>query len=123
MYTHNKKLTPYAKDLRKNMTTEERKLWYQFLRLYPIRFLRQKVIKNYIVDFYCAKASLVIELDGGQHYEDDAQAYDEIRDTELKKLGYTVLRFTNLDIKNNFESVCDMIDREIQLKISFQPPL
>ena len=62
MYNHNKKLTPYAKKLRKNMTLEERNLWYKFLRGYKIRFLRQKVIKNYIVDFYCSKASLVIEL-------------------------------------------------------------
>ncbi len=65
MYHHNKRLTPYAKQLRKNMTYEESKLWYNFLRTYNVRFLRQKVIENYIVDFYCAKASLIVEIDGG----------------------------------------------------------
>lgn len=117
MYNHNKKLTPYAKKLRKNMTLEERNLWYKFLRGYKIRFLRQKVIKNYIVDFYCSKASLVIEIDGGQHYEDDAILQDKMRDKELNELGYKVLRFTNFDIKNNFEGVCDTIDKTVKERI------
>ncbi len=78
-YKHNPNLTDNAKKLRKNMTKEERHLWYDFLRQYPVRFLRQKVIDNYIVDFYCAKAKLVIELDGGQHYEESIQRYDKIR--------------------------------------------
>ncbi len=117
MYNHNKSLTPYAKALRKNMTPEERCLWYNFLRQYKIRFLRQKVIKNYIVDFYCSKASLIIEIDGGQHYEDNAILNDRLRDEELSKLGYKVLRFTNLDIKNNFEGVCFVIDKNVQERI------
>ena len=117
MYNHNKKLTPYAKKLRKNMTLEERNLWYKFLQEYKIRFLRQKVIKNYIVDFYCSKASLVIEIDGGQHYEDDAILQDKMRDKELNELGYKVLRFTNFDIKNNFEGVCDIIDKTVKERI------
>lgn len=124
MYNHNKKLTPYAKKLRKNMTLEERNLWYKFLRGYKIRFLRQKVIKNYIVDFYCSKASLVIEIDGGQHYEDDAILQDKMRDKELNELGYKVLRFTNFDIKNNFEGVCDTIDKTVKERIPHLiPPL
>ena len=68
-FKHNPKLTKNSKILRKNMTKEERHLWYDFLRDYPVRFLRQKVIDNYIVDFYCSKARLIIELDGSQHYE------------------------------------------------------
>ena len=117
MYNHNKNLTPYAKVLRKNMTPEERNLWYKFLRQYKVRFLRQKVVKNYIVDFYCSKASLIIEIDGGQHYEDSAMLNDRLRDEELSKLGYKVLRFTNLDIKNNFEGVCSVIDKNVQERI------
>ena len=66
---HNPKLVPSAKNLRKNMTNEERHLWYEFLRDYPLRFSRQKILGKYIVDFYCAKAKLVIEVDGSQHFE------------------------------------------------------
>ena len=76
---HNKKLTPVAKKLRKNMKKEERRLWYDFLRGYPVRFLRQKVIGDYVVDFYCASAKLVVELDGSQHYEADGAAKDKVR--------------------------------------------
>lgn len=73
---HNKALTPIARKLRKDMTREERHLWYDFLREYPIRFLRQKVIGSYVVDFYCAAAKLVVELDGSQHYEEKGIADD-----------------------------------------------
>lgn len=76
---HNASLTANARSLRKNMTKEERHLWYDFLRAYPVRFLRQKVIDNYIVDFYCSKARLIVELDGSQHYEAGAVKKDEIR--------------------------------------------
>ena len=117
MYYHNKNLTHYAKELRKNMTYEERELWYKFLRQYSVRFLRQKVINNYIVDFYCSKAALIIEIDGGQHYDDEALKNDELRDKELENLGYKVLRFTNTDIKNHFEEVCFVIDRSVKSKI------
>ena len=117
MYHHNKKLTPYAKQLRKNMTYEESKLWYNFLRTYNIRFLRQKVIENYIVDFYCAKASLIVEIDGGQHYENNAVEKDGLRDKVLESFGYKVLRFTNLDVKNNFEGVCGVIDATVKSRI------
>ena len=76
---HNKKLVPLAKQLRKNMTKEERHLWYNFLSNYPIRFSRQKILGQYIADFYCAQAKLVIELDGSQHYEPDGLKHDSIR--------------------------------------------
>ncbi|MBR5472404.1 MAG: endonuclease domain-containing protein [Clostridia bacterium] len=105
----NKKLTPNAQTLRQNMTRQERHLWYDFLKNLPVTFHRQKVINNYIVDFYCAKYSLVIELDGSQHYEDNGIKKDCIRDDYLKSLGLTVLRYSNLDIDKNFHCVCEDI--------------
>ncbi|GEM_PF-292930 len=99
----------YAKQLRKNMTPWERKLWYDFLRTYPVRFQRQKCIDNYIVDFYCASARLAIELDGGGHYEEQKIAEDEARTKVLTQYGITVLRFSNLDIDQHFPEVCDAI--------------
>lgn len=107
---HNKVLTPYAKNLRKNMTKQEKHLWYDFLRTYRLRFLRQKVIENYVVDFYCSKAKLVIEIDGGQHYTEEAMEYDKKRTEILEGYRLKVIRFTNLDIDNNFEGVCNSID-------------
>ncbi|MBR2488869.1 MAG: endonuclease domain-containing protein [Clostridia bacterium] len=104
--TNNQKLTPNAKTLRKNMTKEERHLWYDFLKSLPITFNRQKVIGNYIVDFYCAKAKIVIELDGSQHYETSGQKSDKKRDEYLNNLGITVFRYSNLDINRNFRGVC-----------------
>lgn len=83
---HNKALTPIARKLRKDMTREERHLWYDFLREYPIRFLRQKVIGSYVVDFYCAAAKLVVELDGSQHYEEKGIADDQTRTEFLQNM-------------------------------------
>lgn len=111
--TNNSKLTPNAKELRKNMTKEEKHLWYDFLKSLPVTVNRQKVIGNYIVDFYCASANLVIELDGSQHYEDDGKQSDIIRDEYLKNLGITVLRYSNYDLNNNFEGVCLDIQKHI----------
>ena len=113
MKGYNKQNIPLAKNLRKNMTPWERKLWYKFLRSYPIRFQRQKAIGNYIVDFYCHKAKLVIELDGSQHYTDDGREYDAIRDEYLSSLGLTILRISNYDINNNFEGVCMLVHEKI----------
>ena len=113
-YRHNPKLTDNAQKLRKNMTQEERHLWYDFLRQYPIRFLRQKVIDNYIVDFYCAKAKLVIELDGGQHFEEDALQYDAARTEKLAAYGLRVLRIPNNEIYENFDNVCEYIDYTVR---------
>jgi very-short-patch-repair endonuclease len=94
-YKHNPKLTGNAKTLRKNMTKEKRHLWYDFLKIYPVRFLRQKVIDDYIVDFYCAKAKLVIELDGSQHYEKEGLLRDIIRTERIEAYGLTVIRIPN----------------------------
>ena len=110
MKTYNKDNIPLAKQLRKNMTPWERKLWYEFLRKYPVRFQRQKVIGNYIADFYCAGAKLVIELDGSGHYETKQFAKDALRTHELENMGFHVIRFTNLDIDHSFAEVCESID-------------
>ena len=108
---------PLAKELRKNMTPWERKLWYQYLRTYPILFQRQKAIGNYIVDFYCAKARLVLELDGGGHYSEEQIQKDMLRTRELESMSLTVVRICNLDIDNNFRGVCEYID-EIMNRLS-----
>ncbi len=102
----NQKLTDYAKSLRKEMTKEERHLWYDFLKQLPMTVNRQKVIGNYIVDFYIASSKLVIELDGSQHFDDKGKAQDSQRDSDLRALGITVLRYSNLDINKNFRGVC-----------------
>lgn len=99
----------YAKELRKNMTRQERHLWYDCLRDYPLRFRRQEVIGNYIADFFCDKARLVIELDGSQHYDADEQRYDKRRTAYLESLGLRVLRFSNYDVDTNFDGVCQAI--------------
>ena len=106
---YNPKLKANAQYLRKNMTKEERKLWYEFLKTLPLTFNRQKVIGNYIVDFYCASANLVIELDGSQHYELEGKEQDAMRDRFLKDLGLTVLRYPNSDIYAHFDAVCEHI--------------
>ena len=110
MKEYNKANIPLARTLRKNMTPWERKLWYNFLRNYPIRFQRQKAIGNYIVDFYCAKAQLVVELDGGGHYTPHQSNKDDIRTKELENMNLKVLRVCNLDIDRNFRGVCEYID-------------
>ncbi len=105
----NKNLTPNAQTLRKNMTRQERHLWYDFLKSLPITFHRQKVIGNYIVDFYCAQHKLIIELDGSQHYEDQEVIKDKKCDKYFNSLGITVLRYSNLDVDKNFRGVCEDI--------------
>ena len=106
-----------ARNLRKNMTPWEAKLWYQFLRKYPVRFQRQKTIDHYIVDFFCAKAGLIIELDGGGHYDPEQTEKDKRRTKALEEHGYFVLRFCNMDVDENFYGVCTVIDETIQAKI------
>ncbi len=118
MKGYNKDNISLAKNLRKNMTPWERKLWYNFLRNYPIRFQRQKSVGNYILDFYCAKARLVIELDGGGHYTPEQEGKDSIRTKELEAMSLMVLRFCNLDIDRNFSDVCACIDMAVQEAIS-----
>lgn len=121
MLKYNKDLIAYAKELRKNMTPWEIKLWNWFLRDYPIRFQRQKVIDNYIVDFYCAKARLVIELDGGGHYTEEQIQYDKNRTKVLESYGLRILRICNLEIDNNFDNICDYIDREVKKSLPQSP--
>ena len=111
---HNKQLVPLARQLRREMTMEERRLWYDFLRTYPVRFLRQRVIGNYIADFYCAQAKLVIELDGSQHYEADAAQKDAERTAFLEQYGLRVLRFANNEVNENFSGVCEYIDLAVK---------
>jgi very-short-patch-repair endonuclease len=114
---HNPSLTANAKNLRKNMTKEERHLWYDYLRNYPVRFLRQKVIDNYIVDFYCHEARLIIELDGSQHYEEQELKYDEIRTEYLQQRDLAVIRIPNNEITRNFRGVCEYIDMVVQNRL------
>ena len=105
----NKALLTNARKLRKGMTKEERKLWYTFLCKLPVRFRRQQIIGNYIVDFYCHSRGLVIELDGSQHFEDKGKQADLERDAYLRGLGLRVLRYSNLDVNRNFRGVCEDI--------------
>ena len=111
---HNAKLTARAQELRKHATKQENHLWYNFLRKYPIPFRRQVTISCFIVDFFCAKANLIVELDGSQHFSDEGKAYDLSRTEVLNSLGYTVLRFSNHEVDCQFDGVCEMIDREVR---------
>ena len=115
---YNKKLSPHSRKLRKEMTKEERHLWYDFLKQYPVQFRRQYVIGNYIVDFYCHKAKLVIELDGSQHFEPGEMAYDAERTCFLEQQGLQVIRFSNLDILQRFPGVCQLIDLTVSRRIA-----
>ena len=103
-----------AKMLRKNMTPWERKLWYLFLRTYPVRFRRQQAIGEYIVDFYCAQAKLIVELDGGGHYTSEQMENDTIRTWYLNSLGLTVVRICNLDVDRDFQGVCEHINQIVK---------
>ncbi len=118
---HNVDLTINARTLRKNMTKEERHLWYDFLKTYPVRFLRQKVIDNYIVDFYCHRARLIIELDGSQHYEEKGLLKDKIRTEIIEQRNLIVIRIPNNEVNRNFEGVCKYID--IVVKESLGQPV
>jgi len=112
---YNKKYKERAKELRKEMTQEERKLWYMFLKNHSERFLRQKVIDNYIVDFYCPSKKLVIEIDGSQHYTAEGIEYDEIRTEVLNAYNLEVIRFSNWEINKKFKEVCELINYNLQI--------
>ena len=114
MIRKNNDLLPNARRLRREMTPHERKLWYLFLRTYPVKIYKQRIVESYIVDFYCAAARLVIEVDGSQHYETDGKTADSLRDQRLAELGLAVLRFSNREIDREFSSVCELIDRVIR---------
>ena len=107
----------HARQLRREMTPQERKLWYLFLRNYPVKIYKQRIIGRYIVNFYCASAKLVMELDGSQHYEPQGVAYDAERDQFLTALGLEILRFSNREIDREFRSVCEQIDLSIQKRL------
>ena len=115
---HNKQLVPLAKQLRKEMTKEERHLWYDFLRSYPVRFSRQKVLGKYIADFYSAEARLVIELDGSQHFEKLNFEKDAERTSFLEGYGLTIVRIPNNEVDRNFRGVCDYIDAIVKQSLS-----
>ena len=115
---HNKNLTANARNLRKNMTKEERHLWYDFLKDYPVRFLRQKVIDFYIADFYCHRARLIIELDGSQHYDEKEILKDNERTREIEKRNFYVVRIPNNQVNENFAGVCSYIDNLVKESLS-----
>lgn len=115
---HNKSLVPFAKELRKNMTKEERHLWYDCLRDCSVRFSRQKIIGKYIVDFYSKKAKMIIELDGSQHFEESGLKYDSLRDKYLAEYGLKIIRIPNNEINDNFYGVCEYLDNEIKQSLS-----
>ena len=118
---NNPLLKDNARDLRKNMTKEEKHLWYDFLRDYPVRFLKQKVIDNYIVDFYCNKARLIIELDGAQHFTEEGALKDSIRTSYIENRNLHVLRIPNYDINRHFSEVCECIDYFVKLYMGENP--
>ena len=117
---HNQQLVPFAKQLRREMTKEERHLWYDYLRTYPVRFSRQKILGKYIADFYSAEAKLVIELDGSQHYEADELQKDAERTAFLEKYGLCVLRIPNNEINRNFRGVCESIDAAVKQSLKLR---
>ena len=114
-YNYNKNHTFLSKTLRKNMTPEEKHLWYDLLKRLPVTVNRQKTIGDYIVDFYVASARLVIEIDGRQHNSPEHAEADRKRDFDLCKLGNTVLRYSNRDIRERFSAVCEDILRHLGL--------
>ena len=103
-----------ARKLRRKMTPHERKLWYLFLRKYPVKIYKQRIIDKYIVDFYCASAKLVIEIDGSQQYEEQGQTYDKERSAVLDSYGLKVIRYSNREIDREFSAVCEQIDQIIK---------
>ena len=114
----NNELLRYARSLRKEMTPQELRLWYRFLRTYPLKIYKQRIIGEYIVDFYCHAAKLVIEIDGSQHYDPQGIAYDKARTAYLESLGLHIIRFSNADINVRFSAVCEQIHKVISLSVS-----
>ena len=115
---HNAELVSVAKMLRNNMTKEEKHLWYDYLRTYPVRFSRQKVLGKYIADFYSAEAKLIVELDGSQHYTAEGKSEDQERTDFLEKYGLKIIRISNMDVNRNFEGVCVYIDKMVRQSLS-----
>ena len=118
MFTYNKSLIPFAKGLRKNMTRQERKLWYDYLRNAGVRFQRQKTILGYIVDFYAASVKLGVEIDGGQHFTEEAMSYDAGRTEQLQEMDVEIIRFTNIEVDENFDQVCRAIEYAVKQRLA-----
>ncbi len=114
---YNKQNIVLAKNLRKSATPQEKRLWYDFLSKYEIRFQRQKAIDGFIADFYCHKAKLVIEIDGSQHYTEKGRQKDDFRTEILKGYDLKVLRFTNDQINTNLRGVCEYIDATVKASL------
>ncbi|MBQ8145820.1 MAG: endonuclease domain-containing protein [Clostridia bacterium] len=117
MREYNKGNIVFAKELRKNMTPQEKHIWYDYLRDYPVRFQRQKALGNYIADFFCARAKLIIEIDGSGHGTDEQRKIDNERTEYLESVGLLVIRFTNEEVNNKFRSVCIEIDRAVKKRL------
>ena len=118
MIPYNKKLVSNARTLRKNMTPEEKHLWYDFLKRLPFNVRRQHNIENYIVDFYIAEKKIVIEIDGRQHLLPEHKEADKQRDAVMSSWGITVLRYSNDSMRNNFNAVAEDILRKLELDFS-----
>ena len=116
-----KELRQRSQELRKQMTKEERHLWYDFLKTYPVQFKRQYSIGPYFADFYCYQAKLIVELDGSQHCEPNAIEYDRKRTAYLKKQGFLVLRFSNIDVIKQFCAVCETVDIAVKNRMRACP--
>ena len=114
---HDRNLTSKAQELRRNMTKEERRLWYEYLRNYPYRFRRQVAFGHYILDFYCAAARLAVELDGSQHFDPEGMQRDQDRTAFLERNGICVIRFSNADVLQNLRGVCQSIDLAVESRI------
>ncbi|TCK62459.1 endonuclease domain-containing protein [Seleniivibrio woodruffii] len=116
MEDYNKNLKKFSRDLRKNMTDAERRIWCRIKgkQVPDVQFYRQKILDNFIVDFYCPKAALVVEIDGGQHFEKDAAEADEKRDEKLNELGIKVLRFNNAEVMTNTDGVMACLYEELK---------
>ena len=112
---YNAALTPRAQKLRKNATRQENHLWYDFLKTFNPNFTRQRIVGSYILDFFCPKTMLAVELDGSQHFETEKAGYDQIRTEYLNALGIQVIRFTNFDVDQNFNGVCEKIREVIRV--------
>ena len=115
---YNKKNVPFAKSLRRTLTPQEKHLWYDFLSKYPVRFQRQKPIDDFIADFYCHKAHLIIEVDGSQHYTEEGKASDDFRTAILEGYDLRVIRFTNDQVDKNFDGVCTFIEKTVSAILS-----
>ena len=112
-FSYDHRLIEYARQLRREATRQEKRLWYDFLSKYPVRFQRQKAIGTYIVDFYCHAVRLVIEIDGDQHGEPDAVSYDSQRTAFFEQQGLKVIRFTNQEVDTSLDAVCAQINRVV----------